>query len=268
MANTTGWTRFADSSDIQAIINKITTGNNNIGVTTDRGGTNNTGTVMAKLNALIDLSNNSGAVINALRAAYTDARAVNLDRLDTHVSTRADQATANAIKSLLDNYLGLNGHQGAITGAVYNENLHQKCADILNLAQNILNGLNNMIANGLPGDYIGRTMSHSKNEIMLEPNTQYTLLSHNGKGLSLLNLTPTNRILYTLVVDGVTIFNNVDGISLGHGLYGSIELANSSTSNYNYSNGLIPVPYKTGFVLYAKASSSRVSAKAAAFHYN
>ncbi|MBE6070066.1 MAG: hypothetical protein E7211_20610 [Clostridium lundense] len=54
-------------------------------------------TVFGVLNKLKSLINGISAGITAFRGAYTDARALNLDKLDVYVSTRADKATLDYV---------------------------------------------------------------------------------------------------------------------------------------------------------------------------
>lgn len=212
----TGWTRIADSSDIQAILNAI-----------------------AALKTVVD----------GFRGAYTDARAINLDKLDAYVSSRADKATTDYLKgqigdtthswesgwegggsiqaklnrlmhftnhggslAYINDYISTKANQvnvgvgtdtGAWTGAQYNENLHQKCADIMSWVYSTLTNTNAMLAKGLPGDYVGKTLNFQKQRI--EPRQSW-ILSHPKGGLAIIQADYSDSLFdhHTLIVDGVT----------------------------------------------------------------
>ncbi len=203
-----GWTRIADSSDIQAILNAI--------------------------NAL-----KTG--IDAFRGAYTDARAINLDKLDEYVSSRApantalsntvytNQRAANLDK--LDEYvssrarqdmLGLSTDIGAWTGAQYNENLHQKASDIMSWLYSTLTNTNTMMAKGVPGDFVGKdivvTYANFANGV------PWTYANNKG-GLAIIRLISYSNENITITIDDVQVAN---------GKFGEL---------WAFGNGIIVVPF-------------------------
>lgn len=272
------WAKYSQAEDIQG----------RIGINSDDD-TKTTlfgilGSLKRKVLSYLDttVSSRAPASTAVSNATWTNARATKLDNLDTTISSRA---AAGQVGNTTD--------AGGLHGQVYNENLHQKSSDIYYLLS-VLNGnLNDMrwhysngrgdlldrlayldtyisplsskldqIINGLgKGDYANRTLAYESATITLTTSNQL-VLAHAGNGLSKLSLDLGFLVYYTLVVDGVTVINNVRGCDIG--LYQVGKETYDSTAYYP-SGELLLVPYKSSFHLYA---NGEWSTKVSAFHYN
>lgn len=147
----------------------------------------------------ISVSSRAPASTALSNSIYTNARASNLDKLDTNVSTRARQ-----------DMLGLNTDVGALKGLAYNENLHQKCADIIALSNDILTNTNNIaIKSGGGGDFNRKELIVTNFSLNIGQTWEY--LNSKG-GIAIIWYRVGYNYSHNLVVDGVRIMEG-KGIS-------------------------------------------------------
>lgn len=150
----------------------------------------------------VSISSRAPASTALSNTVYTNARASNLDKLDTNVSTRARQ-----------DMLGLSTDVGTLKGLAYNENLHQKCADIIALSNDILTNTNNIAIKSGGGDFNGKTLEIPSNGfINLQASSSESgkewIYSNPKGGILILNSYITNNDLHSLIVDDNILYEN------------------------------------------------------------
>lgn len=268
-------------------------------------------TMAEQLTDIINKLTAYGNKFDAFRAVYTDKRGINLDKLDVAVSSRASasilgatadgggtasagtaMAKLNALINLVNyvsgqqgkmtdagawtggavgenlhqkcadllNLVGSSGAQGGLTGQVYNENLHQKCADILWYAIMAKSNIDTIMTKGSPGDYVGKVLNMQALTVQAR---QTWTLSHAKGGLVILqaNESSYNHDWHTLIVDGVTYYtakkpaNIWEHISIGSnsGLYELIVPFSSYVQIISTEDPPVSSSYTVGVILKALA---------------
>lgn len=103
--------------------------------------------------------------------------------------------------------IGLSTDVGALKGLAYNENLHQKCSDIIGLSYDILANTNNIATKSGGGDINGKQLVVTD---FLASNGDTWTYSNTQGGVIEINASIATTGIHTLIIDGVTIYANED----------------------------------------------------------